>query len=101
MLQASERQVVVGLALQLAYYTSPESVIKVGPLWRDPDPKNLERVSQELLGSMNPETRAIGLSLEQALDRAVHDPDPIQWRDLALDMRESQVNLVNYMYRLG
>ena len=101
MLQASERKVVVGLALQHAYYTSPESVIKLGPLLRNPDPENLERVSQELLGSMNPETRAIGLMLEQALDRALQDLDPILWRDLALDMRESQVNLVDYMYRMG
>lgn len=101
MLQASERKVVVGLALEHAYYTSPESVTKLGPLWRNPDPKNLEQVSQELLGSMNPETRGIGLMLEQALDTTVPDPDPILWRDLALDMYESQVNLVDYMYRMG
>jgi len=101
MLQAPERKIVVGLALQHAYYTSPESVIKLGPLWKNPDPKNIEHVSQELLESMDPETRAIGLMLEQALDRAVRDPDPIQWRDLALDMRESQVHLMDYMYRMA
>ncbi len=100
MLQASERRVVVGLALHHAYYTSPESAIKLGPLWGNPDPKNIERVSQELLGSMNPEIRAIGLMLEQALDRGLRDPDPIKWRDLALSMYESQVNLVDYMYRM-
>jgi len=101
MLQASERKVVVGLALQHAYDTSPESVTKLGLLWRNPDPKNIEQVSQELLGSMTPKTRAIGLMLEQALDKTVPDPDPILWRDLALDMRESQVHLVDYMYRMG
>jgi len=101
MLQASERKVVVGVALQHAYYASPESVIKLGPLWKNPDPKSLELVSQELLRSMDPETRAIGLMLEQALDSTVNDPDPIQWRDLALDMYESQVNLVDYTYRMA
>src|SRR5438552_11876640 len=50
---------------------------------------------------MTTKTRAIGLMLEQALDKTVPDPDPILWRDLALDMRESQVHLVDYMYRMG
>jgi hypothetical protein len=101
MLQASERRVVVGLALHHAYYTSPETATELRPLWENPDPNNVERVSRELLGSTDPEIRAIGLMLEQALDKALRDPDPIQWRDLALDMCESHVNLIDYMYRMG
>src|SRR5712692_6760409 len=89
-----ERRVVVGLALESAYNNSPESVSQLLSLWEDPDVKLMEETSKRLVESSEPETRTIGLILQQGLGKATQDPDPIAWRDLALDMYGTQINLI-------
>ena len=63
-------------------------------MWEDPDIKLMEETSKRLLESSEPEARTIGLILQQGLGKATQDPDPIAWRDLALDMYGTQINLI-------
>jgi hypothetical protein len=94
-----ERRVVVGLALESAYDNSPGSVSQLLSLWEDPDVKLMEDTSEQLLESTKPEVRSLGLILQQGLGKTAPEPDPTAWRDLALDMYGTEVNLVFDMSR--
>jgi len=39
--------------------------------------------------------------LQPAVSENIPDPDPVAWRDLALDMYTNEVNLVDYMWRVS
>ncbi len=90
----------MGLALESAYNNSPGSVSPLISLWEDPDVKLMEETSKRLLESSELETRTIGLILQQGLGKTTLEPDPIAWRDLALDLYGTQVNLIYRMSRV-
>jgi hypothetical protein len=96
-----ERKVVVGIALESAYQDSPESVSRLLSLWEAPGIETMKKVSKDLLESSKPGTRAIGHVLQQGLGGDVPEPDPIAWRDLALDLYSCELNLVSYMGRVA
>jgi hypothetical protein len=95
-----ERKVIVGLALEFAYNNSPGSVSQLLALWEDSDVELMEETGKRMLESAEPETRAVGLLLQQGLGKATLEPDPIAWRDLALDMYGAEVNLIFNMCRI-
>ncbi len=98
---SDEMKIIVGLAMLHAYYSSPKSVGYLSPSWDNPDARIIEQQVKHLSSSSGIEERELGLMLQQALAEGVVEPDAVAWRDLALDIGSSEVNLVDYMWRVS
>ncbi len=96
-----ERKVVAGLALEFAYQESPENISQLLPLWEDPELKAMEEIGKRLLESTEPKARTIGHILQQGLGSPAEEPNPVAWRDLALDMYECLVILGSHACSVG
>ena len=101
LLTPDEMKVVVGLALEEAYYSSPECISPLISDWESPTPRAIEEHVNRFLSSPSSDTREIGFMLERALEKDKPDPDPIAWRDLALEMSACHLNLMDYMCRVS
>ncbi len=69
-------------------------------LFEEPQRTALERAATDLLDSDNPDEHTVAFILQAALQTNLPDPAPIAWRDLALDIRELESTVADYMYRL-
>lgn len=98
----SEVKIVIGQAVGRAYNLdrTERSIPMLQRLFEEPQRIELERVSSELLGSDNLDEHTIAFILQAALQTDLPNPAPIDWRDLALDIRELESTLADYMYRL-
>lgn len=94
-------KIVVGLALAKAYHESPRSIQILKPIWDSQRFENLENTIGQLTSSDDSSMRRVGFILQAVVQNSLSEPEPIQWRDMALDIAHQQVLLVDYMYRIG
>lgn len=96
-----EIKMICGLALEAAYFEQSSFVSKLEPIWRDPQISQIESLSDELVISKDFSAHRIGFLLQGVIQNELPDPNPIQWRDLAIEILQKQVLLVDRMYRVG
>jgi hypothetical protein len=98
----SEVKIVIGQAVGRAYYLdyAERSIPILQRLFEEPQTTAIERVTSDLLGSDNLDEHSVAFMLQVALQTDLPDPAPIAWRDLALDIRELESTVADYMYRL-
>jgi hypothetical protein len=99
----NEVKIVIGQAVGRAYYLdhAERTIPMLQRLFEEPQTTAIERVTSELLASDNPDEHSVAFMLQAALQTDLPDPDPIAWRDLALDICQFESTVADYMYRLG
>jgi hypothetical protein len=102
-MEQEEVKVVISRALERAYYldNAENSIPTLRCLLDNPQRTELEKVVSDLLESNNPDEHVLAFLLQAVLQSNLQAPASIAWRDVALDIRESQSTLVQYMYALG
>ncbi|MGD0177778.1 MAG: hypothetical protein ABSA50_01350 [Candidatus Bathyarchaeia archaeon] len=98
----SEVKIVIGQAVGRAYNLdrAEKSIPMLQRLFEEPQRTELERASSELLASDNFDEHTVAFILQASLQTDLPNPAPIDWRDLALDIRELENTVADYMYRL-
>lgn len=95
-----EVRVVVGLALEYSYLYCEKCVQGLWPLLRNPDLAQIERIATEFVRDSDDSVRHVGHLLQAAFQNNLPDPDPIDCRDLTLDMLQQELRLADYMYQI-
>jgi len=94
-------KIIIGLALeesirQLEFDPQLNDIyVKLNDLYLTPDRPKVESMHNNLVSSSNGEHREIGFWLEPLI---THPKSNIDWRDLVIDMQETELNLFNIFH---
>ncbi len=91
---------IVALALAESYDSCEELVPTLEALCADCAADLVEETSRNLIRSTEPERQAIGFLLQSAVQEEDPEPGPIEWRELALDLTETQISAIDLMYSI-
>jgi hypothetical protein len=93
-------KVIVGLALADSYDSCDSCIDILKRLWDDCRVVLVEEAAKEFLDSPDENVQDIGFLLQSVSQVDFPDPDPGEAKDLALDIREIQIPVIDLMYSL-
>ncbi len=93
-------KVIVGLALADSYDSCESCIDILKRLWDDCKVVLVEKAATEFLDSPDENVQDIGFLLQSVSQMDSPDPDPVESKDLALDIRETQISVIDLMYSL-
>ncbi len=93
-------KVIVGLALADSYDSCGSCIAILKRVWNDFGVVLVEKVAKEFLDSPDEKVQDIGFLLQSVSQVDSPDPDPEEAKDLALDIRETQISVIDLMYSL-
>lgn len=99
-LNRKEILIICGIALGRALHSQPSLIFGLRSVWQRPKPSEIARLSRDLVSSEDVAAHEIGFILQAIKQNELPEPDPIQWRDFALELCERQIRLVDLMYRV-
>jgi hypothetical protein len=96
----SDAKVIVGLALADSYDSCESCIAILKRIWDDCRVVLVENAAEDFLDSPDENVQDIGFLLQSVSQMDSPDPDPGEAKDLALDIRETQISVIDLMYSL-